>query len=282
MVLKAVKTARDIGATHDMLFEKGIWTKSMLKTYLRCPVTFEQRYVYGAKEPPGWAMALGNLSDNMLQVWGERTMAAKPFPDEEAREYLHESWKELIAGPRLVAPPSEPHPHADQKIGSLMKCYKEFKRKIPALRLNKLTHVQPAFGYEGDILLGAVPIAGHPDFVFDVGPVDLKTVKNNSAYRKNGLLGNLPDYVFQAVLAGNMRSALLLFIHNFKTDRQDRVEYKSENLKPVVLDTTTEILHRVATAVARGDFPPTVTTGTYPCVKDWCGFYGKCPVTKGL
>ena len=282
-MLKAVTTERDIGAVHDTLFRKGIWTKSMLKTYLRCPVQFERRYVYGEKEPPGWAMALGTVSDRMLQVWGERTMAVKVFTDEEAREILHEDWKAEMTG--LVPPPAEPHKTADAKIGSLMKCYKEFKRKIPTYGLRKLKLVQPALGYDGDIMLGDVPIAGHPDFVFGCGPVDLKTVKNNSGYRKNGLLGNLADYVFQSALTDEWRSALLLFIHNFKTDRQDRVEYKSERLAGPgrgAVDACTEVLYRVSAAVARGDFPPTVTLGSYPCVKEWCGFYGKCPVTKGL
>jgi hypothetical protein len=92
-MLKAVTTERDIGAIHDTLFAQGIWTKSMLKTYLRCPIQFERRYVYGEKEPPGWALGVGIMSDVLLQRWGERELEGKNLPDEEARQILHEQWK---------------------------------------------------------------------------------------------------------------------------------------------------------------------------------------------
>lgn len=277
----------DIGTSHDELFAKGIWTKSMINTYMRCPVQFEQRYIYGRKEPPGWAMCVGIVADRLVQVWGERVMRrghlSLPEGDlssMEVRDLLSTYWDQEIGQRGIVPDEREPHKTKDAKLQSLTRCFEDWRICVPQWGLGQVEAVQPFYGADGSMELDGVPIAGHPDLVFEQAAADLKCVKQTSMYRKGGLYGSLMDYVFQSLLTGKKNSSLLVMIHDFKTSAQTRVEHKPERIRQPVIDMTSEIVQRVDMAVRRGDFPPFNKVGSYPCMAKWCGFWGICPVTK--
>jgi len=286
-MLVAAESARDIGATHDMLFQRGIWTKSMVKSYLRCPASFEQRYVYGKKEPPGWALAIGSVNDSLFDAWGRRYLETKEsLPAQEARQILSDCWQREVKEAGVKPDDRDPHKTKDAKLGSLMKGYSEWVERFHSFKLGRLLEVQPAYGYDGGVLLGDVPIAGHPDFIWSWGPVDLKTTKSTSPTRTGGFWPRSLDLVFQSTLTGNFdHSGILIVVHDFKSDRMPRIEHHDHEVLPVHREMMTEQVGRVVEAVKKGSFPATAagSLGKYPCGPTWCGYFGKsCPVTKGV
>lgn len=280
-MLKAA-SSRDISATHDALFAKGIWTKSMVKMYLRCPVQFEQRFVLGRKEAPRWALAVGSVADGLFQEWGRRALAGASLTPAEARDALSDLWKLYVVEPGVRPEEGDPHPTADAKLAALLRIYEEWLTLVLQSGLGPLREVQPAYGYDGGVRLGGVPIAGHPDFVFR-GPADLKCVSQKSAFLRGDFWANLADWVFQSALVGTTESNLIVTVHDYVRAGPSRVKLLLEpNLPPSAFGVMGEQVARVAEAVRRGSFPPTVTVGAYPCTAKWCGFFGSCPVTKGL
>jgi hypothetical protein len=272
-------TPLTIGEQHEALFARGIYTKSMLKTYFNCPVQFEQRYIYGRKEAPGWALGMGLTMHDLMEVWGTRKLSGEPLSEAEARQLLSDRWNVRMAG--LI-----PQVPKDQQIDRFIQLYRDWLATYKTLSLGQLVAVEKTYGEEGDVKLGVVPIAGHPDTEWTRGPGDYKIVKSTSQYRKikqRTPWANTLEHVFAATLTGKDHSALFPFIHDFKTRRKPWVEENGLVVNERHRSVVTEAVERAVAAIGRGDFPANPRNiGQFPCTPDYCGFFGTCPVTRGL
>ena len=264
---------RNIADIHDDLFAKGIFTKSMIKSWIRCPQAFEQRYVYGRREKPGFALQYGSLGHWMMEEWGKAELEKLPLIEEELHQQLHDRWvREEIRAPKDTT--------RDEKINKLMTLYRSWRMKWRSFGLGEIEGIEVPLGYDGDIEFGGVPVAGHPDILFENVCGDYKIVKSNSSYRK-GVEHNLLEMGFYAALAGKKENFLFPMIHDFKTNRKSPVEKHGGTLTADQMHIAEDMVAKVADAIKKGVFPATHVIDQYPCTKMWCGFYGSCPHTKG-
>ncbi len=256
------------------LFDQGIYTKSMLKTYLRCPEDFYQQYVLGREQAPSWFTSLGKSMHDLLELWGQRLLVGNKRVDpKEARQLLSDGWDNHMQDVEI--PEGE---RKDAKLKVFVQLFDTFRTAYRRERLGKLEAVEQAYGYDGKLMLGRVPIAGHADQVWTRGIVDAKVVKHTSKYRK-------PDpfdieLVMYSIMSGKKWAALMPMVHTLKTPK---VEYIGREITPLQVEVVTASVESIVDAINAGNFPRTVEKiGQYPCTEKWCDWFGTCRLTKGV
>lgn len=274
----AVKTDRGhqthIGQTHKRLFEQGIWTKSMLQKYKRCPEEFYQEFVLGIEPVPTWHMRLGNSMGDLMEEWGKRHLRGEKLPTADAMAFLANRWAENMKG---LEPPEEAEDPLVYK-SRFITLYDKFKAG-PANNLGKLEAVEAPFGYDGQTKLGDVAIAGHPDQVWEGAVVDIKTRKHDARVLRMKLDWSM-ERVIYGVLTGKEVAGYMNLIHGGPAGT--RIEWKPITITPAHVDIVTEEVNSIVDAVKKGSFPAVHEVGNYPCVSKWCFHYGKCRKTKGV
>jgi hypothetical protein len=255
------------------LFDKGIYTKSHFKAYLRCPEEFYRQYVLKIEQQPSWFTSLGKSMHDLLELWGQRTMAGKRVTMLEARQLLSDRWDQHMQDVRIPAGESK-----DAKIAAFMSLFDTFKTTHKSERLGRLEGVEVAYGYDGELTLGRVKVAGHADQVWTKGIMDAKVVKSTSKYRKPDLFDI--ELVLYSIMAGKNWAALMPMVHNLKTPK---VEYLGRRITDLHKEVVTATVESIADAIKAGQFPRTVEKiGKYPCTDVWCDHFGQCRLTKGV
>lgn len=265
---------------HDEFFKEGIWTKSMVNTYLSCPIKFEQRYIKGIKSPPGFATVIGLTMHDLLEVWGIRKIKGLPLNIEEAVQTLHDNWaarSENLEGEEKAKAVKE----KDGKILKLSQLYQKWTQRVDSFGLGRLRGVETLIGADKTVPFGGAHLAGHIDCEWDIGPGDYKVVSQRSRYRR-------PDpyrleLILYGVLTGKSTAALFPMVHDFVRPNDKDIEMVDMAVTQSKIDMAEEVVGRVVEAVSKGSFPPNPEIGKGLCQRKYCGYFGTtCPVTKGL
>lgn len=273
------RPVKDIGSVHDSLFKKGIWTKSMVQTYIKCPELFRLRYVEGQREAPGYYTVLGKSPHEVLEVLGRQEIdGLGVWTTDQIKAALSERWDVNMDDVDMI-----PGGDKDNKLPDFLKIIQEWKRRKKSLTkgFGKLEAVEAAYGYDGGIKLGDVPIAGHADAVWENAVGDYKVVKQTSPYRKDKPF-NL-ELVFYHALTGKPEAYLFPMVHDFKRN-MNRVFRVGGEIKDWQKQMACDIVGEIDRAVKAGNFPLVhMNPGeSFPCRAKWCGFFGKCRYTKGF
>jgi len=263
-----------IGQTHKRLFEQGIWTKSMLAKYKRCPEEFYREFVLGIESIPTWHMRLGNSMGDLMEEWGRRHLRGEKLPPVEAGAFLETRWAENMAG--LEPPGDTDHPGVYRS--NFLSLYRKFLSE-PLVVNGKLENVEAPYGYDGSVKMGDVAIAGHPDQVWENMVVDVKTRGATARALRMNLDWSM-ERVIYSVLTGKELAAYLNMIHGHKDGT--RLEWKPVRVTRTHVDIVTEEVNSIVDAVKKGSFPSIHEAGNYPCMEKWCFHFGKCRKTKGV
>lgn len=262
-----------IGQTHKRLFEQGIWTKSMLQKYKRCPEEFYQEFVLGIEPVPTWHMRLGNSMGDLMEEWGRRRLRGEKLLTGDAAKFLAERWDANMKG--LVPPPEAEKPEVYKS--RFLTLYGKFQALD--LGLGKLEAVEAPCGYDGSIKLGDVAIAGHPDQVWEGAVADIKTRKHDARILRMKMDWSM-ERVIYSVLTGKDTSGYFNMIHG--GPRGTQLEWKPVKVTRTHVGIVTEEVNSIVEAVKKGSFPSIHEIGNYPCMDKWCDHYGRCRKTKGV
>ena len=279
---------RSIGEVHAELIERGIFTKSMVGTVDKCPIRLGLRHgwITGTEEKhvPGFAAAYGGLNHGLIETWASREIRGELLPYEEVRQLLHDRWPGAMQGADGVPPPS----HRDGYVDRLVALHRQWRAIHRKGYYGKLVGTERSYGYDGSVLLGGIPIAGHVDLLYERAVLDPKTCNQRSGYRKPGpFTYELAHY---SALTGLPDAGFVPHVHDLAVPKTE-----------VALITVTEQakqvaackLERVAELVSKAKQSPGVLTpppegpmsgiGKGLCTPRFCGYFGTvCPVTKHL
>jgi hypothetical protein len=270
--------------THERLFERGIYTKSMVNT--KCGIQTGLRYgmITGRyeKETPGYVMQLGITMDDLLSLWGRHLLGGLSVPTmAQARQFLSEQWDK-----RMKSLDNDPPDDKDLKIVKLLKLYGGWmavyeERKA---RHGVLVAVQQQRGYHGDTQFAGVKIAGHIDYELQEAVEDWKLGGYRSWYRTSNVEPFPYELAHYSALTGKKKTAYVCMVHDLKT--KSPIEVTERVQTPETLDMAAERLLRFDAQVRAGDpyvLQPPPKVGQFPCGPKWCGYFGRqCPLTKNL
>jgi len=230
--------------------------------YLKCPMQYEQRYIFGRKTPPGIALIEGSSNHaalewaNLYQMSHGRIATPKQvievFGDDlsvRAREVPADEWRKAAENRNVV-----------------------FGRGV-AMLSNYLTLIAPTItpvaAEEGfTMTVRGLPFQGFIDLVEGDTLWDYKVVGPSSPYlRPANAMHDLQltaysyakkvkDVGFIPLVKG--RNTIVPI--RTKRGRKDYVEFE-------------ETVLRVAKAISAGAFPP-VAPGSWACSQKFCGYYG--------
>lgn len=277
-----------VGEIHDSLWEKGIYTKSMIGQWYKCGIQTERRHVYGEKYPPGFVVAMGSTYAALKDVgWGKRLLAGQqPMEDEEARQFVSEEWARQME--HVEEPEAKDVMLAADKQRRIIDAYHTFDaqwRMEWYKETGQLVGSEMGIGYDGSVSVvdrhgTKVFIAGTVDMLFEEAVADDKFVGSRSRYRKYNRWDYEPAHL--ALVTGRRKFFLFPAIHDFA--RKVDVEKKD---CPQGEDTLTVAKDKIGSfkrAIDLGLFPaPNVQPGTFPCHPKWCGYFGRtCPLTQHL
>jgi CRISPR/Cas system-associated exonuclease Cas4 (RecB family) len=265
-----------IAETHRRLWKEGILTKSMVTKFMRCPESLYQLMELEQEAKPTFWMVQGNVTGDTLEEWGLRRLAGTPFPLEESRQFLSDRWDHHMAGIELPQGITK-----DERLSTYKQLLIDHERAVKVFN-RELVGVEVPYGYDGDVELGGVKIAGHPDQVWKDVVVDLKTVKSSSPYLLQQLV--CIELAMYGQLTGLKRGDYVCLVHNLKTRRTPWVRRITYKLTDAVMESAGNTLAAVRRSIDAGAFPPVLPKGigTYPCIEPWCDYYGRCNYTKGL
>lgn len=276
----------ETGMKHREMLRAGIYTKSMLNSANRCEIAFglSQGLVTGQPEfeLPGYALELGVMMGDLMQLWSLRMLSGLAVPHDEARQLLSDRWDRRMPLVRDTPLPTM----KDEKIEALLDLYVQWEDDVyPAL----VTQVGPLVGAEVPFrgTLGGIPIAGTGDLLFSRAYRDQKTCGQKSwKYRKPGQFNY--ELAHYSALTGLPDVGFLPFVHDLRKPRID-TDASSVTVGPAQLTWAAEVLERFASHMANAIKDPGVLQpatsgiGNYPCHPKWCGYFGRqCPVTRHL
>jgi CRISPR/Cas system-associated exonuclease Cas4 (RecB family) len=265
-----------IAATHKRLWEQGILTKSMVTKFMRCPEDLYQTYVLGVEPVPTFWMNQGNITGDTLEEWGIRRLAGAQFTEPERTQMLSDRWDHHMEGVKLP-----PGITKDGRIRTYLQLLSDHDAAVDATK-RALAGVEVPYGYDGDIELGGVKIAGHPDQVWDTAVTDIKTCKSSSPYLNKQLV--CMELAMYAHMTGHRKAEYVCLVHNLKTRRTPWVRRISYDFSDAMMNSAGETLAAIRKCIDAGAFPPVLPKGigSYPCVADWCDHHGSCRYTTGL
>jgi hypothetical protein len=283
--MSTVTVPKSIAEWHDTLWEKGIYTKSMVTQFFKCPIQTERRHVYGEKFPPGFVVMMGSTYARLMEEWGKRHLEGKFLEEGEVPELVHDYWKERMSN--VDEPEAKDAVLAVEKKGRIIQCFAAWEVLYGEVRdeLGLLTGAEEKIGYDGSIVVEdqhgtKVKLAGTLDKVFEDGNADDKFVGMKSRYRRFGPW----DYemAHAALVTGKEKSFLFPAIHDFKNKVE--VEKKDCTQTPATLKVAIDKVGAFKRSIDAGIFtPPSCNPGVFPCMPKFCGYFGRtCPLTKHL
>jgi len=281
-------TGLSIGEAHEKLWDREIYSKSMIGQWYKCGVQSELRHVYGHKVPPGFVVAMGSTYASLKDVgWAQRILAGEaPMSDEEAEQFVHEEWARQM---EHVEEPEAKDAHlAVVKKRRILDAFHIFDgqwRMDWRSLTGELTGAEQRVGYDGSVEVEdeygtKVRLSATPDMLFENAVGDDKFVGMRSRYRRYNRWAYEAGHV--SLVTGKKTFFLFPAIHDFQ--RKTDVEVKE---CPQGDDTHSIVISKAAhfkRAIDKGIFPaPEAIPGTFPCHPKWCGYFGRqCPITKHL
>ena len=283
--LKVILPGMSIGEIHDSLWERGIYTKSMVTQFFKCPIQTERRHVYGEKYAPGFVVMMGSAYASLMEYWAKKHLAGEFLEDGEVVDVTNDIWARKMAD--VEEPEAKDAILAIEKKRKIVECFSAWEVLYGEVRdnLGLLTAAEVGMGYDGNIIVTDsvgtdIKIAGTFDKVFEDGVADDKFVGMKSRYRKFTRW----DYEMAhlSMVTGHRKSFLFPAIHDFKNKVE--VETKDCTQTEGTIQVATDKLGAFKRSIDAGIFcPPSCNPGVFPCMPKFCGFFGRtCPLTKHL
>lgn len=275
-----------IGQRHDWLWNRGIWTKSMVKSFDRCQIAAGLRYGLVTGEPefeaPGFAAEFGLTYDDLLKEWAKAKLAKRVLGREEVVQILSDRWDSRMKDNPMVLPGDKGE--AMRKLLAMYDLWVEASKKVRRENGALIGH-DVGLGFDGDKQIAGISIAGHLDLQYAKAVVDIKTAKAKNVRFHN--VGPMDlEVVIYSVLADVPKVEKSILVHDlvagpelrFNKNIVEEPHIKAAGLK----------LERLSHLVDKAKSDPTILQppheiGVYPCHPTWCGYFGRsCPVTKHL
>lgn len=252
-------------AESQVKLPKGYLSASQVGMYMRCPKSYEHRYVYDRINPPKARMTEGSAIHKALEVAHKaRKGTGKPAPLDQMREAYHKYWIEKRSEMEYEDETEEVIVKRDERFLELY-----HRECIP-----KIIPEQVELGFFVNITELNIPVKGYIDLI-DSGEEDgMHTVVDHKVVDRAKTA---------AMVAGDMQLTLYAHVTGLPKARFDMfIKTKTPKIQELRTVRFTRdikwvegIFTDVATAISKGVFPPCDPT-SWMCNENQCGYWKFC------
>ena len=238
---------------------------SQVNMYLRCPKSYEWRYVKGAISPPAIAMTEGSAIHKVLEMaHNEKRRSKQPAGLDAMLDAYHQYWQAEKSKCEYEDETDEEIVRRDEQFIRLY--HKDFVPKIIPVAVEH-TLLFPFTRFD-------IPVKGVIDLIDNGEEDELSTVVDHKVVGKTKSQGEVD---------GDMQLSLYTYAVGLPKARFDMfVKNKSPKIvtaktlrRPRDILWVETIFAEVAQAIDKGVFPP-CSPIEWACTKKFCGYYDRC------